>query len=83
MGSPASNLIDKNSAAIGQVTQRAAWTVNEWCREARIGRVRCYEEIRLGRIVAKKCGSRTLIATSPKEWIDSLPVKAVRSCGAS
>ncbi len=78
MESRDSNLFDKNSNVTGQATQRAAWTVNEWCREARIGRVRCYEEIKLGRVVAKKCGSRTLIATSPKEWIDSLPVKSRR-----
>lgn len=52
---------------------KAAWSINGWCDEAGIGRVRCYEEIKLGRVTAKKCGSRTLIVTSPKEWLDSLP----------
>ena len=55
------------------VKQRAAWSINDWCAEAGIGRVRCYAEINLGRIVAKKCGSRTLITTSPEDWLDSLP----------
>ena len=52
---------------------KAAWSINEFCLDAGIGRVRCYEEIKLGRVTAKKCGSRTLIVTSPKEWLDSLP----------
>jgi hypothetical protein len=54
---------------------RVVWSVNDWCAEAGIGRVSCYKEIKLGRIVAKKAGARTLIATSPKSWIDSLPTK--------
>mgnify|MGYP007123576379 CR=1 FL=1 len=52
---------------------KAAWSINGWCEESGIGRVRCYEEIKLGRITAKKCGSRTLISTPPKEWLESLP----------
>ncbi len=52
---------------------RAAWSVNEWCDEARIGRTRCYEELAGGRIKAKKCGSRTLIVTPPADWLASLP----------
>ena len=52
------------------------FSVNEWCDKAGVGRTRCYEEIKQGRVTAKKCGSRTLIATSPKEWLDSLPSMA-------
>ena len=54
-------------------SSRASWSVNDWCAEAGIGRVRCYEELKIGRIKAKKCGSRTLITTSPAEWLESLP----------
>ena len=52
---------------------KAAWSINDWRAEVGISRVRCYEEIKLGRVTAKKCGSRTLIVTSPKEWLDNLP----------
>jgi len=54
-------------------TDKAAWSINGWCDEAGICRVRCYQEIKIGRITAKKCGSRTLIVTSPKEWLNNLP----------
>lgn len=53
--------------------QRAGWSVNEWCYEASIGRTRFYHEIKIGRIKAKKCGSRTIVTTTPAEWHDGLP----------
>ena len=59
--------------AAASADRRASWSINEWCAEAGIGRVKCYEEMKRGRIRAKKCGSRTLIVTSPKAWLASLP----------
>jgi hypothetical protein len=51
----------------------AARSPRQFASEASISRSQVYEEIKAGRLTARKCGSRTLITTSPKAWLDSLP----------
>jgi hypothetical protein len=42
-----------------------------------ISRSKAYEEIAAGRLIARKCGARTLITfASAQEWLDSLPLLA-------
>jgi hypothetical protein len=38
-----------------------AMTVKEFCRKYRIGTTKFYEEIKVGRLRAVKCGTRTLV----------------------
>jgi hypothetical protein len=64
---------DIHSGLVSEPTAKAARSVDLFCSEAGIGRVTCYKEIKKGRIIAKKCGARTLIKTTPSEWLDSLP----------
>ena len=53
-----------------------AWREREWCAEAKVGRSTMWEQIKLGRVKVRKCGRATLIITSPREWVHSLPEKA-------
>ena len=55
-----------------------AHPVNAFAKALGVSRSKVYEEIRLGRLRAKKLGSRTLItATDGRAYLDSLPdVKA-------
>jgi excisionase family DNA binding protein len=51
-----------------------ALTVEEFCRCFSVGRTTVYEEINSGRLVARKRGSRTLIARDEaRRWFHSLP----------
>jgi len=51
-----------------------ALTVEEFCRSYRVGRTVAYEEIGAGRLIARKRGSRTLIARDEaRRWFRSLP----------
>jgi len=61
-------------SATGYVTApKVVWAPSEWCQEAGIGLTRFYEELKLGRIKAKKSGKRTLVLTPPLVWLESLP----------
>jgi|GEM_PF-2887600 len=52
--------------------ENLAYTVDEACRAARIGRTRLYEEIGAGRLVVSRVGRKTLIpAHRLREWLDS------------
>jgi hypothetical protein len=53
--------------------QPAAWRVNEWCKETRTSRSKFYEERKAGRIKTVKRGSSTLVTTSPRDYVASLP----------
>jgi hypothetical protein len=33
-----------------------------------------WAEVKAGRIKVKKCGRATIIVTSPRQWLESLPV---------
>jgi hypothetical protein len=51
-----------------------ALTIEEFCRCYRMGRTTAYEEINAGRLIARKRGSRTLIARDEaRRWFRSLP----------
>ena len=53
--------------------ERAGYREPAWCAEAGIGRTTLWKEIKLGRVRVKKCGRATIIVTSPRQWLESLP----------
>ena len=56
------------------MTERKALTCREACRLTGIGRTKLYDEIREGRLKARKLGSRTLIlADDLAAWLQNLP----------
>jgi excisionase family DNA binding protein len=55
--------------------QQRAMGVAEFCRRYAIGRTRVYEELKTGRLRARKCGRRTIITEDDAEdWLKQLPV---------
>lgn len=53
--------------------EKAYLTVNEVILSTGLGRTKLYEEINSGRLKAKKCGRRTLIAlVDYTRWLDQL-----------
>jgi hypothetical protein len=56
-------------------TKQLSWRPNEWL--ALTGRpftrVKLYQEIRAGKIAAKKAGKNLLILTPPAAYLESLP----------
>lgn len=54
---------------------RGAFSVRDFCQWAGIGRTAFYEELKTGRLAAKKFGKRTLIPIAEAHrWLDGLPV---------
>jgi excisionase family DNA binding protein len=59
--------------------ETGADTVKQFCDRFGIGRTTFYEEIRSGRLLAKKCGNRTLIPrTAGRNWLAALPELTIR-----
>jgi excisionase family DNA binding protein len=57
--------------------ERTAYTVNEFCSAAAIGRTTFYSEVAAGRIRILKCGRRTLVpATESQAWLSRLAGEA-------
>lgn len=55
--------------------QRGVFSVRDFCLWAGIGRTAFYEEIKNGRLEAKKFGKRTLIPiVEAHRWLQQLPV---------
>jgi len=53
--------------------ERAALSVNEFCRAAGIGRTTAYSELKSGRLHSVTCGSRRLIPASElTAWLERL-----------
>lgn len=53
---------------------RRAYSLNQISQSAGIGLTKIYEEIRLGRLRAKKFGKRTLVTEAAlEEWLNNLP----------
>ena len=53
---------------------RLAYPIDDFAAALGVGRSKLYEEIRFGRLQAKKLGSRTLItAEAAREYIAKLP----------
>lgn len=51
-----------------------ALTVNEFCETYRIGRNTFYNELKAGRLEARKAGKKTLILKAEAErWANALP----------
>jgi excisionase family DNA binding protein len=53
---------------------RRALSVHEAAKSAGVGRTKVFEEIRSGRLVARKVGRRTIVMAEDLEtWLKSLP----------
>ena len=51
-----------------------AISIDQFCKRNNVGRTTAYAEIAAGRLVARKCGSRTLIGFSDEQaWLAKLP----------
>ena len=58
--------------------ERAGYREADWCAEAGIGRTKMWQLIRDGEIKVKRSGRCTIIITSPREWLASLPDKVAQ-----
>lgn len=59
---------------------RGAFTVNEFCAWARMGRTRFYDELNSGRLRTRKLGSKTLVTVADAQaWLDALPVQEMEA----
>ena len=56
------------------MSEKHAYTIEEFCKAYGIGRTFVYKEISAGRLRVKKAGRRTIIlAADAKDWRESLP----------
>ena len=54
--------------------EQEAFSIDETCQASGLGRSTIYEEIREGRLIARKCGRRTIILKADRQsWLESLP----------
>jgi excisionase family DNA binding protein len=52
-----------------------AMSIDQFCQRYEIGRTTAYAEIRHGRLRARKCGKRTIIADEDADdWLQQVPV---------
>ena len=57
-------------------TKPGAFSVNDFCRWAGIGRTAAYAEMKAERLFAKKFGRRTFIPVAEAErWLNALPAQ--------
>jgi len=57
-------------------TTPGAFSVNDFCRWAGIGRTAAYAEMKAGRLIARKFGRRTFIPMVEAErWLNALPAQ--------
>jgi hypothetical protein len=62
---------------LGGMVGMLAFPMSEVQSRLGISRSKAYEEVAAGRLIARKCGARTLITfASPQAWLDSLPLMA-------
>jgi len=53
---------------------KPAYSVSEFCNAYAISRSTFYQQMKLGRIKARKCGRRTLVSQAAAEhWLKRLP----------
>jgi excisionase family DNA binding protein len=51
-----------------------AWSIDQFCQCFGIGRTTVYEQIKLGRLRARKIGKRTVITNDDaNDWLQNLP----------
>lgn len=56
-----------------------AFSIDQLCQWASIGRTTIYEEIKEGRLLVRKVGRRTIILRGDAErWLSSLPIASVQ-----
>lgn len=56
---------------------QGALSILDFCRWAAIGRTAAYEELKAGRLRARKCGRRTIIPmTEAERWLSALPAQS-------
>ena len=56
-------------------TPQMAMSIAEFCQRYGVGRTTAYAEIKQGRLRARKCGKRTIIANDDgDEWLRRLPL---------
>jgi excisionase family DNA binding protein len=59
------------------VQRNGAFTVDEFCGWARIGRSKFYQEVQEGRIPLRKIGRKSVVIRADAEaWLSSLPATA-------
>jgi hypothetical protein len=57
-----------------QPAPELAFSLAEFCKRAKMGRTKAYEEIRAGRLIALKLGKRTIVTTEEaRRFLDNLP----------
>ena len=57
--------------------RQRAMSIAEFCERYAVGRTTAYEEIKAGRLRARKCGKRTIISEDDaEEWLRCLPAIA-------
>jgi hypothetical protein len=57
--------------------RQRAMSIAEFCRDYGTGRTTAYQEIKSGRLQARKCGKRTIVTEDAAEaWLQSLPTVA-------
>lgn len=68
---------EPNTLKISAGAEPGAFSILDFCRWASIGRTAAYEELKSGRLAARKCGRRTIIPMSEAQrWLAALPVQA-------
>ena len=61
---------------------RSALSIPEFCRRYGVGRGTAYNQIKQGRLRARKCGDRTIIdADDAQKWLRTLPAFTNRAKG--
>ena len=69
MGAPQTNTVQQLSES-----RQRAFSIEEFCRRFGVGRTKVYEELKLGRLRARKIGRRTIITADDAEgWLQRLP----------
>ena len=53
-------------------TEKVGYSIKEWCDATSIGRTKAYELLQGGRILSVKFDTRTIILTTPKEFLASI-----------
>ena len=61
-------------ASSTDIDDDGAFTRQQFCQRYGIGTTPFYEDVKAKRLVAKKCGARTLVPRSKaREWLNALP----------
>jgi excisionase family DNA binding protein len=78
---PKRNFGKTRRTALAQDFQKMGWSIVDAARTANVGRSTVYEEIKAGRLVARKMGRRTIILDQDLQaWLSTLPtLKTARS----